>query len=209
MGSGGLAIPYRLLDDPVSQQQLVTINVRHRIFVSTNDPPKNCFDFTEGTLLTHTDQNGGEARVDMIFYSKSRVIFIEATVSNYRATKLPTTEDTELREAQILGSLNKWLGSDVFVVDVDRSPGVRPRLRAKYKNETVSRSTAARPDAPEIQYIIATTCPSSVRPTANRLQDLRWVKVCFLEDLIAAKIIPEDKKGNILLAQALDAGRPS
>jgi hypothetical protein len=209
MGSAGLAMPYRLLDDPVSQQHLVTIKVRHRIFVSANDPPQNCFDFTEGTLLTPTDQNGGDARVDMIYYSSSRVMFIEATVSNYRTTKLPTAEDTEFREAKILEILNKWLGSDVFVVYVDRSAGVRPRLCVKYKNETTSRSTATRPEAPEIDYIVATTCPSSVRPTASRLPGLRWVKVCFLEDLIDAKIIPEDKKDSILLAQALDAGRPS
>jgi hypothetical protein len=67
MGWGGLAIFYRLLDDPVSQRHVVTIKVRHRIFVSANDPPKNCFDFTEGTLLTHTDQNGGEARVESCY----------------------------------------------------------------------------------------------------------------------------------------------
>jgi hypothetical protein len=51
---------------------------------------------------------------------------IEATVSNYRATKLPTEEDTELREKKILEVITKWLGSDVFVVEVDRSTGVRP-----------------------------------------------------------------------------------
>jgi hypothetical protein len=78
---------------------------------------------------------------------------------------------------------------------------------AKYKQK---RSRSDRPDPPELYYIVATTCPRSVKLAQNRTNMFNWIGVSFLEDLIAsAKVIPACLKDYILKAQANNAGRPS
>lgn len=70
-------------------------------------------------------------------------------------------------------------------------------------------SLRGNPDPPEVHYIIATTCPFSCTTTPAKAAKYRWIKVCFLEDLIAAKILPKEMKQNILEAQAESAGGPA
>jgi hypothetical protein len=139
-------------------------------------------------------------------YSEASAIFIEATVGDYRSTKLPSVDDSALkREEKILHALNKWIGSEL-VVEVDRTDR-SPTLRASYKTVRTSRSTVKRPDPPSVEYIIATTCPNTIQPDSAHVEGLAWMIVCFLEDLISSGLIPEDKKTKILENQATTAGR--
>lgn len=62
---------------------------------------------------------------------------------------------------------------------------------------------------PDLYYIVATTCPRSVKLARDRTNWFNWIGVSFLEDLIAAKLIPEDFQTGILNAQAKNAGRPA
>ena len=205
-GANSFLLIYRLLHQEASLTHGLSIKVHDRAFASANSPPKSCFDFAEGTLLSHVDSNGGEARFDLVFYSRSRVIFIEATVSDYRSTKLPPADDSETnREEKILHVLNKWMGSE-FVVEVNRSEQ-HPTLCARYKTKYTSRSNVKRPEPPAVDYVILTTCPNTIRPQQHRVDDLAWIKVCFLEDLITSGLIPRDKKDGILYTQAETAGR--
>jgi hypothetical protein len=206
VGSRTLALSYRRFDEDVTTTHTVPIKVCDRVCASASCPPKSCFDFAEGTLLSHTDPNGGEARIDMVFYSEARVIFIEATVGDYRSTKLPPVDDSqEKREEMILRALNKWIGSEL-VVEVNRTQRP-PTLGTRYRTLRTSRSTVDRPNPPSVEYIIATTCPNTIRPNSARVDGLAWMKVCFLEDLISSGLIPEDKKAEILENQAQTAGR--
>jgi len=68
------------------------MKVRDRVFTSSREPPKSCFDYIDGTLVSHTDPDGGGARIDFIYYSHQQ--FIEATVGDYRTLKLPPIEDS-------------------------------------------------------------------------------------------------------------------
>jgi hypothetical protein len=208
VGSRLLNLTYRRFDEDVTTTHIVPIKVRDHVFASASYTPKSCLDFAEGTLLSpHTDSNGGEARNAMIFYSEASVIFVEATVGDYRSTKLPPAEDfAQKREEKILRALNRWIDSKL-VVEVDRTDR-SPTLRASYKTERTSRSTVSkRPDPPSVEYIIGTTCPNTIRPDSARVEGLAWMKVCFLEDLISSDLIPEDKKAKILEKQAKTAGR--
>lgn len=197
VGGNSFLLTYRLLHEEVSLTHGLSIKVCDGGFASANSPPRSCFDFGEGTLLLHVDPNGGEARFDLIFYSRARVIFMEATVSDYRNRKLPLADDSEeKREEKIIRVLSKWMGSE-FVVEVDRNEQ-RPKLCARYKTTHTSRSNVKRPEPPAVDYVIMTTCPSTVRPQQHRVEGLTWIKVCFLEDLIASGLIPKDKKNRIL-----------
>jgi hypothetical protein len=205
VGSRLLNLAYRRFDEDVTTKHSVPIKVRDRVFASASCPPKSCFDFAEGTLLSHPDSNCGEARIDMIFYSKASVIFIEATVGDYRSTKLPPVDDSaQKREEKIMSALNKWIGSEL-VAEVDRTDR-SPTLRARYNTERASRSTVKRPNPPSVECIIATTCPNTIRPDSACVEGLAWMKVCFLEDLISSGLIPEDMKAKILENQATTAG---
>ena len=205
LGARGLMLRCRLLGDPEQTIHSFFLEVKDRVFTSASNPPKSYFDFADGTLLSHMDQAGGEARVDFIYYSKKHVVFFEATVGNYRSTKLPPEDDsTEKREEKILASINKWIGAE-FVVELKKA-GTPPELSAGYRAQYHSRSNAQRPDPPDVSYIIATTCPSSVQPQASRIPCISWIKVCFLDDLVDSGLIPAEKKDDILKVQAQDAG---
>lgn len=187
----------------------VPMQVKERAFTSTDSPPKNFQHFADDTLLTHVDLNGGEARVDLIHYRKDRVLYIEATVGSYRDTKIPTLDDTQGRQQLILQTLRKWLGETVFKVEVVTPAGQGQQLATSQKELSVTyraKSNKNRPPVPEIHYIVATTCPLQHRPTPSRINKYNWIKVCFLEDLISANIVPSEYKEDILSKQAQAAG---
>ena len=62
-----------------------------------------------------------------------------------------------------------------------------------------------RPDPPTIHYVVATTCPAHLELQQSRIAKYSWIKVCCLEDLVAAGIIPEERKDEILSKQAANA----
>lgn len=81
-------------------------------------------------------------------------------------------------------------------------------LGATYKNGYTSRGNSERPDPPKLQYVIATTCPKTILPEKARMNQYGWIQVCFLEGLIASRIIPPEFKKGILESQEENAGRP-
>jgi hypothetical protein len=187
------------------------LTVKHRIFKYATDPPDNFHIFPDDTLCTHMDQHGGEKRVDLIHYRKDRVVYIEATVAKYCDAKIPHEEGTK-REEAIVESFQKWLGEDTFVVKLEEAAttylGSRPspkKLVATYKKK----SRKPRPDPPQLLYVVATTCPRSVKLSKQRTVKSSWIGVCFLDDLIASNVIPAEIEGDIIRAQAMNAGRPS
>jgi hypothetical protein len=192
----------------------IPLVVKHRLFKYAADPPENFQVYDDDTLCTHLDQNGGERRLDLIHYRKNRVVYIEVTVSNYCDAKIPS-EVGDAREIAIVNSVQKWLGEKTFEVSLekissaDQGLDTAPmKLVANYKQVRRS-SRRSRPDPPDLYYIVATTCPRSVRLAHNRTNWFNWIGVSFLEDLIAAKLIPEDFHTGILNAQAKNAGRPA
>ena len=71
-----------------------TILIKDRVYTTCHLPPLNFRSYTDGTVLTHTDQTGGEHRLDLVYYGgQNEVIFIEATVGNFRQLKIPTKDD--------------------------------------------------------------------------------------------------------------------
>lgn len=196
----------RLTTDPNgATEHALPLRVSERVFTSSDTPPRNFQHFADDTLLTHRDPDGGEARVDLIHYRKDRVIFIEATVGDYRKSKVPTEEDMDGRQNLILKTLQKWLGKDVFSLDISPIAAHGQQLASAPKELSVAYNATSnrdRPDLPKIYYIVATTCPETVLPTPSRINKYNWINVCFLEDLITAKIIPAERKDEIINKQA-------
>ena len=191
----------------------IALDVQHRLFKYAADPPDNFQIYPDDTLCTHLDQHGGERRVDLIHYRKDRVVYIEVTVSNYGDAKIPSTEGDD-REVAILASMQKWLGANTFEVSLETVPSADQGLQTSQKklvaNYKQKRSRNARPEPPALYYIVATTCPITVKLAPSRTNKFNWIGVSFLEDLIASdEIIPARLKDSILKAQAKDAGRPS
>ena len=201
---GGFRLNYHRLNETPTQCHSFLFQVTNRVYAKADSPPKNFRNYPAGTFLTHVDRDGGQARVDMILYSGGEVIFIEATVGNYRATKLPTMEDDKGRATKIRSAVCKWLGKDVYKVAVDKASS---ELSVTYRSDYTSRSQAERPDPPTVHYVVITTCPLSVQPTAERKAKYNWIKVCFLEDLITTGIIPANFLDQILNAQAKEDAR--
>ena len=208
-------LKYRLLrinsaNEFCTDEMGIDLNVKHRLFKYAADPPDNFQIYPNDTLCTHLDQHGGERRVDLIHYRKDRVVYIEVTVSNYGDAKIPSTEG-DARQTAIVGSVRKWLGADTFEVSLETIPSAdqglqksQKKLVAKYRK---GRSRSDRPDPPDLYYIVATTCPRSVKLAPNRTNKFNWIKVSFLEDLIQSEVIPVRLEDSILKAQAKDAGR--
>ena len=187
--------------------------VQHRLFKYAADPPDNFQIYPDDTLCTHLDQHGGEQRVDLIHYRKDRVVYIEVTVSNYGDAKIPSIEGDD-RQVAILASMQKWLGAHTFEVSLETVPSADQGLQTSQKklvaNYKQKRSRNARPEPPALYYIVATTCPITVKLAPSRTNKFNWIGVSFLEDLIASdEIIPARLKDSILKAQAKDAARPS
>ena len=198
--SDGFALEYRLLAE--NHKYSVPFRVRNRLFAKADSPPNDFRNYPQDTLLTHTAKDGGETRVDMIYYGTDDVIYIEATVGNYRSTKLPSGRSAEDRVEKILLSVKKWLGGDVYDVKInERSSG----LSISYTKSYPSRNNSGRRSLPRVHYMVVTTCPASLQPALKRGEEYKWIKVCFLEDLITMGIIPQDKYKSILNAQAENA----
>lgn len=185
------------------------LTVARRVFKYAADPPVNFQTYSNDTLCTHMDQHGGETRVDLIHYRHDRVIYIELTVADYLSKKIPASTGTT-RENAILGSVQKWLGDNTFEVTLEKVDGADHRLEtsqkklvAKYKK----RSGTWRPDPPELLYIVATTCPRTVKLSKVRTVKSNWIGMCFLEDLIEAGVIPVYLRDSITAAQSKHAGR--
>lgn len=199
----------RPLSNPDDARSHILV-IKERIFAVVDQPPSNCMNYPQFTLLTHAGEeggdaaNGGEARVDMIHYTSDTVTYIEATVGNYASTKIPTKDDGNGRLKKIVASVQKWIGAGVYDVTVDKNRG----LVATYKQQYASRGNSQRPNPPNLQYVIATTCPKTILPEEKRRKQYGWIQVCFLEDLVASKIIPKEFKTRILANQAENAGRP-
>ena len=192
----------------------IPLVVKHRLFKYAADPPENFQVYEDDTLCTHLDQHGGEAHLDLIHYRKNRVVYIEVTVSNYCDTKIPR-QAGDARETAIVNSVQKWLGTNTFEVSLEKIPSADQgletapkKLVATYK-QVRSSGRRSRPDPPDLYYIVAMTCPRSVKLARDRTNWFNWIGVSFLEDLIAAKLIPEDFQTGILNAQAKNAGRPA
>ena len=185
------------------------LTIKERIFAVVDQPPSDCMNFPQGTLLTHAGEgggdaaNGGEARVDIIYYTRECVTYIEATVGHYPSTKIPTKADSQGRLENIVSSVQKWIGASVYDVTAHTTTG----LTATYKQTYSSRANSERPDPPILQYVIATTCPKTILPEKTRMKKYGWIQVCFLEDLVSSKIIPAEVKEGILQNQAENAGR--
>ena len=134
------------------------------------------------------------------------------TVANYCDAKIPNTTGDD-REAAILNSVEKWIGSNTFEVSLEKvhsadqgSRKGQKRLVAKYRSK---RSRFDRGPPPSLHYVVATTCPRSVKLIRSRADKFNWIGVCFLEDLIVSELIPARLKDSILSAQTKCAGRSS
>jgi len=158
----------------------------------------------------HKQPDKDEACIDFIYYNHQHVVFIEASVDDYRTRELPPIDDSvERREEKILRAINKWMGTDFKVEVKDPEGGTLHReLEAKYKYEYSSQSNAKRLDHPIVSYIIATTCRKSVRPNLLRIPDTQWIKVSYLENLVSSGIIPIEQQALILQHQTINTGRP-
>jgi hypothetical protein len=185
------------------------LTVAQRLFKYAADPPANYQIYPRDTLCTHMDQHGGETRVDLIHYRQDRVIYIELTVADYRSKKIPASTGTR-RESAILGSVQKWLGNDTFDVSLENIDSAdhgletsQKKLVAKYKKK----SGRSRPDPPELLYIVATTCPRTVKLSKARTAKSNWIGMCFLDDLVEAGVIPLNLRESITVAQSKRAGR--
>ena len=168
--------------------------VEKRLFKGASHPPTNFQVYPDNTLLTHTDQHGGEQRVDLIHYREDRVVYIEATVSDYHYTKIPGEGARQKRTAVVLNSsLEKWLGAEIFKVSVRNKPSADQRLQSAQQELVVaykSKSNKFRPQPPELIYIVATTCPVTCKLNEERVNRHNWIAVCFLEDLVASGLTP-------------------
>ena len=86
--------------------------------------------------MTHVDTSEGESRLDKLLYSAHHVIYLEAIMENFRSAKLPTLEDNEGRAAKIISSLQKWLGDDVYNVELNEDGS---QLTATHRHGYTSR----------------------------------------------------------------------
>lgn len=185
------------------------LTVAQRLFKYTADPPANYQIYPDNTLCTHMDQHGGETRVDIIHYRQDRVIYIEVTVADYRAQKIPASTGTA-REDAIVGSVQKWLEKETFVVSLENTDNADHGLETSQKKlvaKYIKRSGKPRPGAPELLYTVATTCPRTVKLSKGRTAKSNWIGMCFLEDLVESGIIPLNLQESITAAQSKRAGR--
>ena len=197
-------LTYRLLRESYSLSMEMAVN--HRLHAKADSPPNDFRNFPPRTLLTHTGRDGGQARVDMIYYGSNDVVYMEATVGNYRSTKLPCGEGGGERVELILGALKKWLGQNVYDVEINDDS---TEVIATYSKSYTSRSGMDQKTPPNLYYMVVTTCPSSLQPTSSRAKKYKWIKMCFLEDLIRSGIISSVNAEAILNGQADDAKNSS
>ena len=207
-GKGAFNFAYTQL--ATEQQVRMTLRVDHLLYARADSPPKNFQLYPDFSLRTHPGIEGGEARIDLIHYTKNRVTFIEATDGNYRASKIPQLDDNQQRGTLILNTIRKWLGWDVFDVNIVSTPAAGQHQNSGQKQLVVTyraeRSNRTRPNPPSVQYIIVTTCPKTVKLQGDRVCKYNWIGVCYLDDLIDSGIFEENHRKEILAKQEVDAG---